>query len=84
MQGLAPLVVGFFVAMATILRFGKSAGLNELVPLNGRIARKRKIVFAETKIVCLPDLIGVVLAFEAWVRLRGLSVESELRSRDQQ
>ena len=55
-QRLTPLVVGLFVAMAAILRLRKSAGLNELVALDGSIAGQRQVVLAETKIVGLPYL----------------------------
>lgn len=70
--------------MTTVLSCGKGAGLNEFIAHSGRIARQRETVGTEAKIVGLPDLIGVALAFEAGVRLRGLSVESEMRGDDQQ
>src|SRR5271170_3032730 len=56
--------------MSTVLGLRKSTGLNELVALDGGIAGERQVVLAETKVVALPYLFGVVLAFEAVVGLR--------------
>ena len=68
-QRLTPLVVGLFVAMATILGLRKSTGLNELIAHGGGVAGEREVVLAETKIEGLPCCIGVVLAFRGIGRL---------------
>ena len=81
MQRLTPLVVGFLVAMAAVLGLRKSAGLNELVALDGGIAGERDVVLAETKVVCLRYPVRVVLAFEAFV---GLAVGGEPRCSHEQ
>src|SRR5580658_6112134 len=62
-QRLTPLAVGLFVAMLAVLGFRKSAGLNEVIALDGCIAGEREIVFAEKKVVSLANLVGVILAF---------------------
>src|SRR5580704_10294250 len=74
-QGLPPLVVGLFVAVSAIFGLGKSTGPNEIVGLGGGVTRKRKVIFAETKIVGLADLFRVIRAVESAV---GLSASNEV------
>src|SRR5208282_1666667 len=68
-QGLAPLAVGFVVAVRAVFGFRESARLNKVVALNGGIARKRQVVFAEKKIVGLSYLISVILALGVFTGL---------------
>src|SRR5271167_289807 len=74
-------MVGLFVAMATVLGLWKSAWLNEVVAFDGSIAGKRQVVRAEAEVVCLPYLVGVVLAFDAFV---GLGVGGQLNGPHEQ
>lgn len=69
MQRLAPLAVGFLVAMTAILWRWKRTGLNKLVSLDGCVAGKRYVVFAEAEVIRLPDFVGVIDAVEPVVRL---------------
>src|SRR5208282_4590051 len=62
-QRLAPLAIGFLVAMAAVLGFRESAWLNKIVALDGSIAGEGQIVLAEKKVVGLADFVGVILAF---------------------
>ena len=69
MQCLTPLVVGLFVAMATVLGLRKSAGLNEVVTFDSSISGQGQVVFAEKKVVGLPYFVGVALRFGVFARL---------------
>lgn len=76
MKGLAPLAVGFVMAVSAVLGIRESARLNELVAFGGSIAGERKVVLAEKKIVGLAYLFRVILTFGVFA---GLGVSDERR-----
>ena len=61
MEGLAPLVVRLFVAVAAVASIRKCAGGEKLIPLHRGIAGEGDIVFGECEVVGFPD--GCVVGF---------------------
>ena len=80
-QGLAPLAVGFVMAVGAVLGVRESAWLDELVAFRGSIAGEGKVVLAEKKVVGFAYLFGVILAFRVFA---GLGVSGEWRDRYEQ
>jgi hypothetical protein len=80
-QGLAPLAVGFIVAMRAVFGIREGAGLDELVAFGGRIAGEGKVVLSEKEIVGFAYLFRVILAFRVFV---GLSAGREGRGSQEQ
>ena len=80
-QGLAPLAVGFIVAMGAVFGLWKGARLDELVALGGSIAGEGEVVLAEKKVVGLAYLFGVILALRVFA---GLCLGGEGRGSQEQ
>ena len=57
MQRLAPLAIGFLVAVAAILRCGEGAGPDEIVALDGRASGRGQLVFTKAEVVATADFI---------------------------
>jgi hypothetical protein len=78
---MAPLAVGFVVAVSTVFSVRKGAGLNELVAFGGSISGEGKVILSEKEIVGFAYLFGVILAFRVFA---GLGVSGERRDRYEQ
>ena len=80
-QGLAPLAVGFVMAVGAIFGIRECAGLDELVAFGGSIAGEGKVVLSEKEIVGFADFFGVILALRVFA---GLGEGGERRDRYEQ
>ena len=68
-QRLPPVVVSLRMAHSAIRRLRERAGLNEVIALNGSIARNGNYTVAESKVVALADFVRIRLPLFSLLRL---------------
>ena len=69
MNGLPPFVIRLLVAMGAIRCLRERPGLDKIAAFGDGVARQRRLVLSETKIVAFADLIVVCLAVFRLIRL---------------